>query len=485
MPVTISSYLEVYAGGTSDTDPKLFQFDLNKGLAAVLKEDGFLELSTQNVGDLEADEVDGQDISTDLETYGITLPAFRYLSDVMKAAIESDDEAWENVFNICIQAYKSRQATTWIDEEVAAGVYLTPSQFRQRPENKYEEPRTYTAWRGSYLDRLEWEERLNDRYEVIAAVHEAHNKRLSETDKECLSILRDALIDKTSSSGTLESKTAAMSDDLLLDLKNESHSQTTRIAVAIETLQSLVWRLRTGQLENSFADLNNVDDDFDAAWKWRSSYKTWKSAQFVNLFPENLLFPEIKPNQTQAFQKIVEQLNNNPYITPEDACLLSDEYAKYVKDISNFDQVIGTHSIQYSGPLGSCGGVSPTGIHFTTDENGTSTSKNTGKAVIYFFGLHKESGKVFYCVYDYEKDLENKKDAQNESSNGIGPDISDVVSNWMEIPGIENVSDLVSCVSYPKRSRGSGYDPMLSLNLYYSFAENSINKPAFVKLKPY
>lgn len=470
--VAVSSYLEVFAGGTDGTDSILFQFDINKGLAALLKEDGFLELSAQNVGDLEAEEADGQDISTDLETYGLTLPAFRYLSEVMKATIGLDEEAWENVFNISVQAYKTKEASTWIGEEVAAGVYLTPSQFRQHLENKYEEPRSFTPWRASYLERLEWEERLNDRYELIASIHEAHRQRLSETDKECLSLLRDALIDKTSSSGSLESKTQGLSDDLLIDLKNESHSQTTRVAVAIETLQSLVWRLRTGQLENSFADLNNIDDDFDAAWKWRSSYKTWKSAQFVNLFPENLLFPEIKPNQTQAFQKLVEQLNNNPYITPEDACALSNEYAEYIKDISNFDQVIGTFGEKYSGNQGPCGNFNPTDVSVQTDDNGNLTTPKDRIPVIYFFGLHKPSGKVYYATYEYmiEEEL-------SEFS-----DISSIVSDWKIVPGIDTATDLSASISYPKQSKSDYKTPFKNLILYVILNDSGQSKPSIVTL---
>ena len=486
--VAVSPYLEVVVNGEDDTTPsplkKLLQFDLNDGLATLLSNINYLNLSASEVSDLERKSTNGQDIGADLKELGITLPAFRFIAETLRSTVAIDAETWDNIVNILIQARKTNPTSLWKATEVSEGFYLSPSLFQSHPERQYEEPRTFIPWRSSYLNRLEWEERLHDRFELIKATLEAQRNRVTATDEECLALLKTVLIEKSPTvSTTLDAKTTELSNALLLDLKNECCSQTTRVAIAMETLQSLAWRLRTGQLENHLSTLTIIDDDFDAAWKWRSSYRTWKSAQFVNLFPENLLFPEIKPNQTGPYQKLVESLNSNPYITPEDACSLSNEYAEYLKNISHFDQMIGTYGTYYTGGQDPCGHYNPTGVTDRIDDNGKTTSLNPGLPAMYFFGLNKESGKVYYAIYDYEDD-KHKLDDNSVNVDGRSgfQDMTHVISDWKEVPDLENISELAAAISYPKQTRGSSAVPVQSLTLFLSYSENAKSKPAFISL---
>lgn len=94
---------------------------------------------------------------------------------------------------------------------------------------------------------------------------------------------------------------------LHIDLAMESSARTTRLASAIEALQSLV---NAFLLEQEYLILTIERADLEARWRWLQSYSLWHAAQSVFFYPENFLLPDVRPNRTPQFQTLLEQVQD-------------------------------------------------------------------------------------------------------------------------------------------------------------------------------
>ena len=128
----------------------------------------------------------------------------------------------------------------------------------------------------------------------------------------------------------------SLGDRLAIDTQMDGCQKTTRVAQAIETLQVLVWSVRTGQYDNPRLDLDaDTADDFDEEWEWIGSYANWRAAMFVFLYPENILLPSLRKQQTPGFRELVAKLRSNRRLTPESARRQADAYSKYFRDVTS------------------------------------------------------------------------------------------------------------------------------------------------------
>ena len=134
-------------------------------------------------------------------------------------------------------------------------------------------------------------------------------------------MLRDALVGGWASHLGLHPSDAAevLTARLLVDLKVSGSQQTTRLLQAIETVQNLLFTLRTEQMapghpaadwklahrDPSGVMIITEPDHFAGEWQWMSSYDAWRGVMLVFFFPENLLMPSLRPpsEQTQAFRE--------------------------------------------------------------------------------------------------------------------------------------------------------------------------------------
>src|SRR4029453_11761113 len=112
--------------------------------------------------------------------------------------------------------------------------------------------------------------------------------------------------------------------------------KTTRVDQAIETLQGILFSLRSGRLATGTDGAWTLPQEklqeqlFDAEWAWIGSYRTWLAAMRVFAYPENQLFPTLyvrdapflKP--TQAFFNgernklgLIQALRQAFRVTPE------------------------------------------------------------------------------------------------------------------------------------------------------------------------
>lgn len=267
---------------------------------------------------------EGEDVRSEVEGVGLTMPSFRRLLAV--ADLEGSevlDSEWEEVYSIITQARKRRQYATWRDEERTAGLTLSPEHFRLA-DKEPELPR----WRATVEDRRAWRNKLKARIEQQQAVIEGLREAVDAAEAATLTRLRDALIEATSGSPT------ALTKRLLIDCQADACHKTTRVTQAIETVQGVLFAVRTGQFTDAFPDLRLVAPNFDEERKWLGSYATWRAAVFVLMYPENVLLPHLKRWQTPAFRQLVRELRDNRRLTPQDACETANRYAAYFEDIN-------------------------------------------------------------------------------------------------------------------------------------------------------
>src|SRR5215472_2135349 len=95
---------------------------------------------------------------------------------------------------------------------------------------------------------------------------------------------------------------------------------------------------RIGQL-HAHLRLQLEAPDFDEEWQWIGSYATWRAAMLVFLYPENLLLPSLRRQQTPAFQKLVNNIRSLAMLTPDQASQEAQAYASYYEDVCTLQQI--------------------------------------------------------------------------------------------------------------------------------------------------
>ena len=188
----------------------------------------------------------------------------------------------------------------------------------------------------------------------------------------------------------------------------------TRVAQAIETLQGILFSVRTGQLLDTYPRLALNADNFDGEWEWIGSYATWRAAMFVFLYPENLLLPSLRKWQTPAFRKLVADLQANRRLTPEQACLAAKEYSDYLREVCNLtlETTCWARTQIYSG------------------ESCRNRSARDQRTLLYLFARSTISGKIYWSTYD-------ATDASGYAQ-----------TFWKQVPGLEKVRTLPGAQPY-------------------------------------
>lgn len=96
-------------------------------------------------------------------------------------------------------------------------------------------------------------------------------------------------------------------DDLynyfLLDVEMESCMQTSRIRLALSSVQLFIERC----LRNLEPTVN-PGDIVSTQWEWRSRYRVWQANREVFLWPENWLDPSLRDDQSPFFETLLSQL---------------------------------------------------------------------------------------------------------------------------------------------------------------------------------
>lgn len=277
----------------------------------------------------------GLAIAAQLRALQLELPPFLYLMrfrDLVNATVVLDDE-WSDVYAILAQVQKLRQQTTWRDEERARSLTLSPDFFKLpettpgTPPDPIELPR----WRATEQARQSWQDTLASRVEQFQLAAQALEVVVAETEAATLPLLRDALVRAIAPNVELADAANRLTQELAIDVKSSGSQPLTRAAQAIETLQGILFGLRTQRLATTPSspaagwslDIRPgySETDFDEEWRWIGSYATWRAAMFVFGYPENYLLPTLRPAtaQTSAFKALIDHLRGRGRLTPLDA----------------------------------------------------------------------------------------------------------------------------------------------------------------------
>jgi len=228
------------------------QLDAVIALALSLPDDA---VTTARLTDLDTAERKGERIESRLGALGLTPAAFRFLMPIIALASAGQSiiaPEWDIVFDTLIVARKRRDFPAWRAAEKAAGVTLSPDHFRVAADDSAPEPARrvdIAMWLSTREGRRVWGGVLQARVDQEANVGAGVSSARNATEETALPLLRDALIQASDAEGAdLPSRAEWLTRRLLVDMRMSGAQRTTRVAQAIETLQELMFRLRTGQL---------------------------------------------------------------------------------------------------------------------------------------------------------------------------------------------------------------------------------------------
>lgn len=305
-----------------------------------------LGIGPTNLADLETRRASGEDISAYLNQLTIDRRAFDYLVDThqrLKRGETLPSDRWENVYDILVAIRKRRAFAEWQREEQSAGVSISPTFFALTDE-RFRTPSSadHRRWRVDRDRRSEWEDTLETRSDQVQTARSTVEDTVDAVEEETLPELRDALLDVLALPAGVIDAAEWVTDRFLIDAKTDGCQRTTRVSQAIETVQGIVFGLRTGQ--DNFNDVLSLDlvlddPDFEHRWEWLGSYETWKAAMGVYLYPENILHPALRKRseQTPAAREFAKSLRSDPGLTPQDGQLAVDRYARYFEDVSSLE----------------------------------------------------------------------------------------------------------------------------------------------------
>jgi Tc toxin complex TcA C-terminal TcB-binding domain len=357
----------------------------------------------------------GAIIALRLAQLDLTNAAFDHL--VRVAGLAGQDQPvppgdWESVYSILTEVWKRRDVVAWHDAERKQAVLLSPDHFRFPPSS----PGTFPpparselpAWRASLEAVLDWEDKLLARIDQNEALEDSLRQVVDATEEQTLPTLRDALIDTAPSpGGTFPAKAKAIGDLLLVETRDSGCAKTTRVSQALETLQNLLFSVRTGQLRDTYPALGftaTARASFDEDWAWMGSYGPWRAAMFVFLYPENVLPPSLRRKQTPAFRKLVKDLRAGTRVTPERARAAVQQYSDYFRDVCSLE----------------LGATVPA----------AAAASELSEKLMFLFARSTVSDKVYWCTRD---DATRSVESQ---------------TFWTEVPGLTSVLGLIGAVEY-------------------------------------
>lgn len=372
--------------------------------------------TTAELEELQQLREDGVDVSNRLVQLGLDPARLAFIVKMINAATPTDDEL-DAFYDIVVQVKKERQYGAWAIEERAEEIVIGPDMFVPAYQNHYEADvyldEILKPWRSSRKARKAWDDRLESRIMQHEGMVNGHWGMVDSVESATLRTLRDILIMESGATGTdLGQKSRYLSDLLLTDMEIQCCQTTTRVAAGIETLQRMFHGLRTNILDEH-PNLA-IDDalEFDKDWKWLGSYGAWRGLMFVYLYPENLLLPSLRPNQTGTYKSILEQVRNNPRLTPSMVCGMLHQYEEYLSDISSL----------------TLGATTGTTVNVRAGECGNVTIDPV--PVTFMFAQGGETGSVYWSSFS-----ENMPTALAQSF-------------WEMVPGLSGVERIVDSFVY-------------------------------------
>ena len=379
----------------------------------------------------------GRNIQSRLDQLGLDNASFDALVRVSKLVASNQRllaSEWTDVASILVQCYKRKQFAAWRLVE-AGSITLGPDLFQIRPAADGDPIASapapvLVAYRATAAARRAWDDTLQSRVNDQSAIVSGMRDAVIATEGATLAPLRDGLVlatDASPQAPDLASKADELAERLLIDFQTGADQQVTRVEQAIETVQSLLYAVRTGLGGEHITPplkLAIGTDEFDAKWKWLGSYATWRSAMLVFQYPETLLLPTLRPKkwQTPAFKQLVETLSNGGSVDAEAACRAAGAYSAYFRDV--------------------CGLIVDASCHASMPILGDDTclgfvASDVSHDAFFMFARSRYTNKVYWSVLDLDSAVQsgNQDFAQ---------------SYWVEIQSdpIANIIAIVGATSF-------------------------------------
>ncbi len=277
--------------------------------------------------DLVAQSEQGRNIEPELKRLHLTRQTFSYLMRIRNLAQAGTvtDAEWEDVYGILVQVKKSQIYPAWRTVEQESSITLKPTYFKISDAAK-----ELPAWRATQQARRKWQEVLQARIDQQQAVANSLRASVDRAEELALPKLRDALVASIGGRSVADDVAEWLTETFLIDAKGSGSQKTTRILQATETLQGIIFSLRTGQFEETHtADswvLTEEEERFDTEWQWVGSYATWRAAMLAWLYRENFLLPTLRKDQTEVFETWVGELRKDQRLTPDQARTAAKEF---------------------------------------------------------------------------------------------------------------------------------------------------------------
>jgi hypothetical protein len=375
--------------GLKDTLTHSIEVEANalKGLDTIIKET--LDLEAADLEALDKDRQSGYSIEKRLAQFNFTNGAFTYLTRIraLAEAKETITDSEQDIVCATLAHSKfQREYAALRKEESGKHIILSQDFFKIPKALSTPLPSldpSMPIWLSTWQDRRDWQDMLQTRIDQESSSIEALRNAISAVEEAVLPTLRDALIQSSDAMGDkLEEQAEWITNRLLIDAKAGGCQVTTRVEQAIETLQTLLFDLRTGQLKQLLStQLSLIPDNFDEEWKWIGSYATWRSAMFVTLYPENILQPSLLKYKTPAFEKLI--INTRGLrLKPKNACEQAEAYADYFRDICSLEieATCQASTVMYS-------------------SDGCDRQLSNEQNMFYMFA-RATSGKIYWSAYD-------------------------------------------------------------------------------------
>lgn len=406
-------------------------------------------------------EKNKEDIRPYLTQLGISLTEYRFLSKIYKVLenatpsgpsplIESE---YPDVIDILIHIRNINLPFDQVQEEYTQGILLDQDYFQIYKPVVISFPLVditpFNKWRSPYRVRKAWLDTLQTRIDREKAVKNKWKEILGEAEDINMPYMRDSLIRAlTNNCELFQDACERLAKTYFVETKDNCCVKHSRVSFAIETLQGLFFALQNGVFDGFISDFKLIAPYFSREWQWLGSYATWRSAMFVYLYPENLLYPTLKRKQSHAFISLSDRLRNANRLSPEDACFEAKQFQDYLLDIESLEIVCSTSARSY---------------YEDTNANQCCDTPSILKWETYFFAQSK-TGKPYWCI------------KQTEEWDGLG--------FWQPLP-IE-IKDVKLLGCFLLGSRGDGWAPIEeSLYLFYSYLDKgklkmgNIQKPLF------
>ncbi|GIH02637.1 hypothetical protein Rhe02_07040 [Rhizocola hellebori] len=267
----------------------------------------------------------GEDITAELEPRQLTFAAFSRLMAV-RALTETGkvvNADWEDVYAILVHVNKLRSIPAWREAEYGAGLVLGPTFFQLGPVDR--DGPAPSPWRLARGARPRWRNTLQGRIERRLALRQALASAVAAVEEQTHPALRDGLM--VALNPLAPASASALGRLLMIDVMAGGAVRISRVEQAIQTLQALLVRVRTGDAPDWSRVSNESQEDFDEELKWMGSYTNWYAAMQIFLFPENHLDPTLRPDDgpsdpatpSTKFRNLVSALRTTRLLTPERA----------------------------------------------------------------------------------------------------------------------------------------------------------------------